>query len=158
MRCRKLIGGLVMGAALLTSSQGLDAMGAAIEAQAERGRAGLWMATVTFDNGEPSCTAPELLTADGLIIAGNCAVNSSALYGRWRKLGPRQYAETNFVLSYGADGTLALYIKILSKYTLSEDEQSYQGTFTAEATTVDGIPVGTITGTVAGRRIAFETF
>ena len=117
--------------------------------------AGAWEAVASFDGGG---AAPFLATfdKDGTWTSSGASSSASTAHGAWEKSGPRSYSTKSVIFFYDANGNLSLRGESRSEIEVSQDGNSYSGTFEATITLLDGTVVATNSGTEAGSRIQVD--
>ena len=84
------------------------------------------------------------------------AIQSFCL-GVWKQVGDSQYKLNHFAISWNPDGTLLGPANIREEVTLSNDHDSFAGTFTIDQYNAGGSLLVHLTGQVEGKRITVDT-
>jgi hypothetical protein len=96
--------------------------------------------------------------SDGTEIMNSNRVPSTGTFclGVWKKVGPSNYKLNHFAL--GFDDTIQRgYSNIREDVTLSQDGDSFSGTFSIAIYDLQGNPGPVITGVIAGKRVKLHT-
>jgi hypothetical protein len=76
--------------------------------------------------------------------------------GIWKKVGPRRYALNHFAIAFD-DGVHQSYANIREDVVLSQDGDSFAGSFVIAIFDVQGNPGPAITGEITGTRVKLNT-
>ena len=144
---RTLVPVLAIVALLVVSASPAFAMG--------RNLVGTWDAVATFDGGGE---APFLASYNrgGVWTSSGSSAGASAAHGAWERVGPGQYSTKSKIFFYDANGNLSAIGESQSEIQISQDGESYTGTFEATISLPDGTVVATNTGTESATRITVD--
>jgi hypothetical protein len=121
---------------------------------------GMWHVVFTFSDGSVFDDAVVQWHPDGTEIMNSArpAQYGNFCMGIWKQTGDRQYF-LNHIPWQGDDptGQPEDGAQLLERVTLSQDGNSYTGTFTFTAYDNSGKPSPTFAGTIAAKRITPET-
>lgn len=116
---------------------------------------GSWEVDVVFDGTGATETILETYGEKGTFIASGPSASSGNGHGAWEKSGPRTYSTSQVIFGWAPDGSLGAIVRANAEVEVSQDGQTYTGTFSATVEVVGGSTLNN-SGTVSGSRIAVE--
>lgn len=113
---------------------------------------GSWEVETVFDGTGASESILETYGQRGTLITSGSTAGAGNGHGAWEKTGPRTYSTSQVIFGFAPDGSLAAVVRANAEIEVSQDGQSYVGTFEADVEVVGG-PTLSNSGTVTGSRI-----